>query len=99
MTTPSNPSNLPATSQTYQIQEKLLLLEEALLKELPTMPTILRDIHVRLKEDVDTVTLLTEQECSILARGLMKQTNTEILPSILKKAPKKAIKKLGLDDL
>lgn len=85
--------------QAYQIRGKLMLLETALLESTPEMPTLLRDIHRALKADPATVTLLSEEECSILVRGLKKQTATEIATKAAAKKPKKALSKMTLGDL
>lgn len=87
------------TDQTFQIREKLLELETRLTEVQPNISTLLRDIHRELKADPDTVTLLSEEECSVLVRGLKKQTMTEIAASAIKKAPKKSQKKMqvGID--
>lgn len=86
------------TSQAFQIKEKLARLETALNEKLPGIATLLRDIHSSLKKDPDVVTLLSEEECSILVQGLKKQTATEIATSVIK-APKKSMKSMqvGLD--
>lgn len=86
-------------TQAFEIKEKLAQLEAALLESLPTMPTLLRDIHRSLKADPDTVTLLSEEECSILVQGLKKQTRTEIATKVAKAKPKKALSKMTVDDL
>lgn len=91
--------NTPANSQAYEVKEKLAQLEVALLEDTPSMPSLLRDIHRTLKADPDTVTLLSEEECCILVRGLKKQTATEIATTAAKKKPKKAISKMTIDDL
>ena len=89
-----------ASTQAYEVQEKLAQLEAALLEGTPNMPTLLREIHRNLKSDPDLVTILSEEECSILVRGLKKQTATEIATTIVKKkSPKKALSKLTVDDL
>ena len=82
-----------------QVQEKLLGLEEALLKGTPNMATLLGDIHRQLKNDPDVVSVLTDEECNILAEGLKKQTSTELATKVRAKAPKKAQAKMqvGLD--
>lgn len=85
--------------QAFEVKEKLAALESALLEKLPTMPTLLRDIHRSLKADPDTVTLLTEEECSILVQGLKKQTQTSISTTALKQPRKKALSKMTVDDL
>ena len=83
----------------FAIKEKLVQLEEALLSSTPNMPVLLRDIHRELKADPDVVTLLSEEECSILVKGLKKQTSTEIATKAIKKTTKKSAKKITLDDL
>lgn len=85
--------------QLFEVQEKLASLEASLLANMPNMPTLLRDIHRTLKNDPDTVTLLTDEECSILVRGLKKQTDTELATAVIKKKPKKALSKLTAADL
>lgn len=86
-------------TQAFEIKEKLAQLENALLEKLPTMPTLLRDIHRSLKADPDVVTLLSEEECAILVQGLKKQTQTEIATKVIKAKPRKALSKLTVDDL
>lgn len=88
-----------STEQTYQIKEKLAFLESQLISNTPNISTILREIHIQLKKDPEVVTLLTEEECSILVRGLKKQTNTEIATSALKSGAKKSLKQMTLGDL
>lgn len=85
--------------QAFEVREKLAQLEEALISATPNMPTLLRDIHRSLKADPDVVTILTEEECCILVKGLKKQTSTEIATSAVKKKPKKALKNLTVSDL
>ena len=86
--------------QAFQIKEKLAQLQERLETQAPGLATLLRDIHQTLKKDPDTVTLLTEEECSVLVRGLKKQTATEIATSALKnKSGKKAMSKMTVSDL
>ena len=86
-------------NQAFEVQEKLASLQEALLAGTPNMPVLLRDIHRTLKNDPDTVTLLSDEECSILVRGLKAQTKTEIATTATKRKPKKALSKLGVEDL
>jgi len=87
-------------NQAFQIQEKLAQLEEGLEAQAPGLATLLRDIHTTLKKDPEVVTLLTEEECSILVRGLKKQTATDIATTSLKKGSgKKAMSKMSVADL
>lgn len=95
----TNTNTNTSNSQLFEVREKLAALEQSLLEQTPNMPTLLRDIHRVLKADDSIVTLLSEEECSTLVRGLKKQTNTEIATTAIKKAPKKALKSLTLDDL
>lgn len=88
--------------QEYVIKEKLAQLEDALLSKLPTMPTLLRDIHSQLKKDAELVTILSEEECKILVKGLEAQTKTELAATLLKKkggTRSKPAAKLTVDDL
>lgn len=86
-------------TQAYQIQEKLARLEDALNTSTPGIATLLRDIHSNLKKDPDIVTLLSDEDCAILVRGLKKQTSTEIAVSALKSPRKKALSKMTVADL
>ena len=75
---------------------ELAQLEAGLLEVVPNIATLLRDIHRNLKSDPDLVTILTEEECCILVKGLKKQTSTSIATTAKKKAPKKALSKMTL---
>jgi len=95
MTTPK-----PTTSQAFEVQEKLAQLESMLAAKVPNISTLLRDIHRTLKTDPDVVTILSDEECSILVRGLKHQTNTSISTGAIKKAKtSKAMSKITVDDL
>lgn len=87
------------SDQAYEVREKLAQLEQQLTEAVPNMATNLRDIHRILKQDPDCVTLLSEEECSILVRGLKKQTNTTIATKVAKKSTKKPMSKMTVDDL
>ena len=87
------------STQAYEIKEKLATLEAQLKETTPNIATLLRDIHTKLKNDPDTVTILTADECATLVRGLKHQTGTVIAVKAAKKAPKKALSKITADDL
>jgi len=87
------------TDQAFVIREKLAHLQENLEAKVPGIATLLRDIHTQLKKDPDVVTILSEDECAILVRGLKAQTSTVIATAALKKKPKKALSKTTLADL
>ena len=83
----------------FEIQEKLASLAEQLLAVQPNITTLLRDIHRSLKADPDVVTILTEEECATLVKGLQKQTSTIILTAAVKKSSKTVLSKITVDDL
>lgn len=70
-------------------------LQEALLSSHPKLPTLLREIHTAIKNDPEQVTLLSEEEISVIVSGLSRQTQTELVASSA--SSKK--KKINLDDL
>lgn len=81
-----------------QIKEKTLQLEQALLTSHPSMPSLLKDIWLTLKQNPDQVTLLSEEDIGIVVRGLKQQTKTEISTTALK-TKGKSLKNISLDDL
>lgn len=90
---------MSAPDQAFETREKLAQLEEAMLAKTPNMPTLLRDIHRELKADPDIVTLLSDEECSILVNGLKQQTKTVIATKAVKKGSSKPLKNLTVGDL
>lgn len=80
------------------IQMKIAELQDALLQSHPRMPILLRDIHKILKDDPANVTILSEEDISIIVSGLKRQTATEISASTLKKSSK-SLSKTTADDL
>jgi len=94
----SDVTNAPL-SDAAQIKEKILRIEAALLQDNPQLPLLLREIHTAIRNDHETVTILSEEEISILVRGLMKQTAVVISAEALAKGTKKAMKNMTVDDL
>jgi len=99
MTTPTQNTLTQNNPAHFEIRQKLAELEQALLTSTPNVPSLLRDIHRTLKADSDLVTILTEEECSIIVAGLKKQTSTEIAATSLKKGTSKAMSKITVSDL
>lgn len=89
------------TQLNLDIKTKLDELEQVLLSNHPTLPTLLRDIHKTLKAQPDIVTLMSEEEIALVVQGLTKQTNSKLVESTLKpSASKKAsLKKVTSDEL
>lgn len=81
-----------------QLKESVLSLQSALLAAHPTMPSLLQQIHRKLKEDPEIVTLLSEEDIGIIVSGLMKQTQTTIATT-LSKSRTKTLKSIGISDL
>lgn len=90
---------VPSDNQAYQIREKLATLDKLLEDSAPGITSLLRDIHSQLKKDPDVVTILSEEECAIIVKGLKKQTATEIATSAAKSKPKKSLKNMSVADL
>ena len=82
-----------------QIQDKIAEMKEVLETSAPGLPTLLRTIHTQLKKDPDLVTLLSEEDCSTIVRGLKEHTKIEIATSAAKSKPRKALSKTTVADL
>lgn len=84
----------------FELQEKVLALEKALLERHPRMPVLLREIHTVLRAQPENVTLFSEEEIAILVDGLKVQTSVEFASSITKGSGAKSatakIKALGI---
>lgn len=72
-----------------EIQSKIQELQEAIHTAHPSMPGILREIHKKLKEDPEVVTLLEEEEICSIVSGLMIQTNVTLTSAKKPAAEKK----------
>lgn len=74
-----------------ETQTAISQLAESLLTANPTMPSLLRTIHSKLKSDPAIVTLLTEEEIAEVITALKVQTNVELsAPAKAKAASTKA---------
>ncbi len=75
-------------------------LQESLLSNNPTMPTLLREIHTKLMNDPDVVTLVTEAEIKLVVSGLSKLTAVKFAESLSKSTKvSKSLKNANLDIL
>lgn len=90
--------NPTALTQHQQIQAKILELQDALVSSSPLLPNILQVIHSALKNDHETVTLLSHEERATVIAALMRQTNTQIVTTLAKKSGK-ALKNTSLEDI
>lgn len=81
------------------ISHKINELQVAVQQTLPNMPSLLRDIHMNLRNDPEIVTLLSPQEVAVIVSGLSKQTQTSITTQVLSGAKGKSLKKVSVDDI
>ena len=89
----------------FELREKVLALQQSILDKHPRMPVLLREIHTALLAQPENVTLMSEEEISILVSGLKVQTGTEFASSMVKgstavsKSMTSKIKNLGIGAL
>ena len=74
----SYPVETQRASPTHPIAMEMAELEDALNKNVPGFNVILRDIHIKLREDPNTVTLLTDEEIAIIVKGLERHANVTL---------------------
>lgn len=89
------------TPTTHNLSMKFAELQAALLEANPTMPSLLREIHTRLKADPDNVTLLSKEEVALVIAGLSKLTMAKFAESVTSKKPSimKSLKNANLEML
>lgn len=77
--------NLPSGSELF---DKISELQESLLDRHPRMPGLLREIHTALRAQPENVTLLNEDQISVIVNGLKVQTGVEFAASATKSSTK-----------
>lgn len=92
-TTPAPASQMDV----YILKEKIAQLTDLILTAHPTLPVLLRQIHTQLRKDPELVTLLEEEEIGFIVNGLKKQTNTEIMTTVIKSATTAKLKSKNLN--
>lgn len=84
----------------FELENKILSLQESIQNRLPGMSTMLQEIWNALKKHPENVTLLSEAEIQIIVSGLEIQTNNKLTEVLTKKSPgTKKLKTLTADDL
>lgn len=86
----------------YELRERILALEKALLANHPAMDSLLQTIHRNLQKDPELVHILKAEDRAIIFAGLQKKTQTKIVSDTVKSAgsgKNKGLKNLGLEDL
>lgn len=79
----------PAEALKMQMAE----LESALEQDNPGMKTILKDIHSKLKNDPEIVTLMSDEDISVIIHALSRTTDTEIQTAKVKSTTRKSSSK------
>lgn len=83
---------------TQELQDKLISLEEALESEIPSYAIHLRDIQKMIQADPNQVTILSDQEMSVIVSGLKKLRDVSFVSS-KKQTEKKKISSFTLEDI
>ena len=86
----------------YELREKILNLDKALLTNHPAMDSLLQTIHRNLQKDAELLHLLKPEERATIFQGLQKKTQTKIVTDTVKSASSgknKSLKNIGLEDL
>lgn len=90
-------------TKSQQLQEKISDLQAKLLANDSMMPVLLREIHTKLREDAEVVTLLTDEEIGVIVSGLSKQMGLAISAKAVKESKsaggKAKLSQLTIDDL
>lgn len=79
-------------TSTHPLAMEMMELREALEKNVPGFANKLREIHVKLRNDPATVTLLSDEEIGVIVAGLEKHTNVQIIAPTAIKAAKSSRK-------
>ena len=94
---PAQSKILPTGTELF---DKVSTLQEALLSRHPMMPGLLRDIHTTLRAQPENVTLLNEDQISVIVNGLKEQTGVVFAKAAMSsgtKGLKAKIASQGLD--
>ena len=76
------------SGKVLEVKNAILDLQQRLLTNHPQIPTLLREIHSHHLKDREVVTLLDEEEISIIVNGLKRQAMMEATVAMIgKKAP------------
>lgn len=76
------------------VQGKIALIRENLLKQDPLLPTHLRAIHQSLTQYEELVHLLSEDEIEAIIAGQQKQTGVELTKAVTTKSKASVASKL-----
>jgi len=82
-----------------QLKDKIAEIRDTLENSAPGLPSLLRTIHTQLKKDPELVTLLSNEDCSILVNGLKEHTKIELACTAMKGKTRTALKQTTIADL
>lgn len=82
-----------------QLQDKIAEIQTTLETSAPGLPSLLRTVHSQLKKDPELVTLLSDEECSVIVNGLKEHTKIELACVAVKSKPRVALKNTTVADL
>lgn len=86
-----DPNSVIATDPQYQeFYEKMCAMEQAMNERMPNFAITLREVHRAMAEDVNVVTVLTNEEIGLICAGLARHADIEILEP-KKSAAKKTV--------
>lgn len=88
---------IEGAGQYEQFKMKLAELEQQLEEQVPGYVNTLRDIHREMAQDVNIVTILAEEEISIIVKGLARNMDTTVVAA--KKTSTKRTQPIQLDEL
>lgn len=95
------PVPAPSFQSDNPIAMELAELEAQLNANVPDFRHKLRDIHQKLRQDPEIVTIMTDEEIGLVFQALVRHANAEIVAPKAMKAAKAAAKKtpISADDL
>lgn len=82
-----------------QLAEQIAELDSRIKSLNPSLPTLLKEIHTRIRSDPALCSTLSDEEIAVVVQGLKRQTNTEIATAVSSKGKGKSLKSISVMDL
>lgn len=82
----------------FELREAIADMATKLQEGHPQLPILLRKIHTILRDDPDTVTILSDEERAVVIAGLEKQTQIK-LAEIAAPKKTKSLRSMTVDDI
>lgn len=91
---------LGTTPEYAKVYEDLCILEQQLNENIPGFATALRDIHRAMVQDVNIVTVMTNEEIGVVLAGLRRHMAVEVVaPKAKAKSATARLKHVSEDDI